>query len=153
MSWRFATVNLRQYQRQWYLDNKELCDARTRAWQARNKEKVRAYARSYLKKRREIDPPEIRQLNAKKKLERYTIRVYEKTLADYAHTLQKQNGHCALCPRIPEQEHSKRLNWDHCHQTNEVRGLLCTPCNHALGVLGDSIGGLERALAYIKNGT
>lgn len=41
------------------------------------------------------------------------------------------------------------LEVDHCHQTNQVRGLLCGPCNRALGLLKDNIGNLERAIAYL----
>jgi hypothetical protein len=43
------------------------------------------------------------------------------------------------------------MNIDHCHETNEVRGILCSGCNTGLGHLGDNIDGLLRAVAYLKN--
>lgn len=42
------------------------------------------------------------------------------------------------------------LHLDHCHETGKFRGWLCSECNLAIGKLGDNIGGLERALAYLR---
>ena len=39
---------------------------------------------------------------------------------------------------------------DHDHETKVVRDLLCYNCNVGIGLLGDTIGGLEMALAYLK---
>lgn len=44
------------------------------------------------------------------------------------------------------------LAYDHCHKTGDIRGLLCSPCNRALGALGDSEEGLQRALTYLRGG-
>ena len=40
---------------------------------------------------------------------------------------------------------------DHDHFTNKVRGILCNSCNVGIGLLGDNIEGLERALYYLNN--
>jgi hypothetical protein len=58
-----------------------------------------------------------------------------------------QGGVCAICGRPATQI---RLLVDHNHNTGRVRGLLCYRCNTALGRLGDSVEGLERALAYLQ---
>ena len=39
---------------------------------------------------------------------------------------------------------------DHCHTTGAVRGVICARCNLALGSLGDTVEGIQRALDYIK---
>ena len=39
---------------------------------------------------------------------------------------------------------------DHCHETGDLRGILCKVCNTALGTLGDNAAGLRKALAYLE---
>ena len=39
---------------------------------------------------------------------------------------------------------------DHDHVTGKFRGWLCNRCNRGLGHFGDTIAGLERAIAYLK---
>ena len=39
---------------------------------------------------------------------------------------------------------------DHNHKTNKFRGWLCHKCNSGIGYLGDTIEGLEKAIAYLR---
>jgi hypothetical protein len=39
---------------------------------------------------------------------------------------------------------------DHNHETGKFRGWLCDNCNTGIGKLGDTVEGLERAIAYLK---
>lgn len=65
--------------------------------------------------------------------------------------LQAQNHRCALCRSdSPGSTHGWHV--DHDHQTNQVRGILCAKCNMGLGILGDSINSLEKAVLYLKQG-
>jgi hypothetical protein len=60
--------------------------------------------------------------------------------------LQLKNGPCDLCGSS-----GPRMAIDHDHVTGVFRGVICArTCNRALGILGDSIEGVERALAYLK---
>lgn len=54
------------------------------------------------------------------------------------------NNLCALCRTRPIQ------CIDHDHKTGKVRGMLCSTCNKAIGMLGDGVAGLEAALAYLQ---
>ena len=47
---------------------------------------------------------------------------------------------------------SKRdtANIDHCHSAMVVRGILCWPCNTALGKFEDRVDILENAITYLK---
>tara|TARA_R110002153_G_scaffold245912_2_gene401483 strand:- start:766 stop:1221 length:456 start_codon:yes stop_codon:yes gene_type:complete len=54
-------------------------------------------------------------------------------------------------------EDSSRLkdnsSWclDHDHKTGKFRGWLCNKCNSALGLLGDNINYIQRALKYLED--
>lgn len=54
---------------------------------------------------------------------------YSMTLEDYDRMLKEQDGHCKLCPNVIGTVRQARLDIDHCHRTNKVRGLLCRRCN------------------------
>ena len=45
---------------------------------------------------------------------------------------------------------NRRLALDHCHETEAFRGWLCWHCNTAIGRLGDTMAGLQRAMDYLK---
>lgn len=68
----------------------------------------------------------------------------------FAELLEFQGGGCAICAK-PIENIRRRMNIDHDHETNRVRGILCTGCNTGLGHLGDNIEGLQRALYYLEN--
>lgn len=70
---------------------------------------------------------------------------------DYYNLLDKQDNKCALCETDFARKASGRgPQIDHDHVTNKVRGLLCMPCNVALGMLGDNAEGLTKALKYVR---
>jgi hypothetical protein len=62
----------------------------------------------------------------------------------------KQNYSCKLCGAHEHTEKHKRLHVDHCHKTGKYRGLLCGPCNRALGLLKDNTQTLEKAIKYLN---
>jgi len=76
------------------------------------------------------------------------LRNYGISGRQYDEMFARQRGECALCGSPPKA--NKRLHVDHCHSTGRVRGLLCIPCNLALGKLGDSIVSIKRALRYLE---
>lgn len=63
-------------------------------------------------------------------------RSYGLTLKEYDRLLMNQQGNCAACDRPPKE--GRRLHVDHDHHTGEVRGLLCSGCNAALGFMEES---------------
>lgn len=73
------------------------------------------------------------------------------TLEQYEELWLKQNGQCAICGRdYSHDSMGHDLAVDHCHDTGEIRGLLCRHCNIGLGKLGDSVDGLMRAVKYLQ---
>lgn len=69
---------------------------------------------------------------------------------EYLEILVDQNNSCKLCMKPFGKVLTTKLHVDHCHETNKIRGILCMPCNVALGMLGDNEEGLTRALSYVK---
>jgi hypothetical protein len=113
----------REYDRAYYLKNREKILARKRKWH------------------NELSPE-------KKKLigRRNTMRLYGATLVDYEIMLKEQNGQCAICGVSP---FGQALDVDHCHETGAIRGLLCGTCNAGIGLLKDNPDLCYKASMYL----
>ena len=98
----------------------------------------------YRKRARERDPEEQRWAKILKK--------YGLTKEQYYAILDKQGGHCALCPATTSGHNmTDLLLVDHCHNTNTVRGLLCQDCNLLLGCVKDKRKRLIAAMFYLND--
>lgn len=75
------------------------------------------------------------------------LKKYGITEVDYQTLLAKQNGGCAICGSSGER---RRLDVDHCHITDKIRGLLCNNCNRGLGHLKDDPALLRLAATYLE---
>lgn len=75
---------------------------------------------------------------------------YGISLEKYEQILIKQEYSCAIC-KIHQDSLSRKLCVDHCHKTEQVRGLLCGNCNVGIGKLKDDINLLETAVNYLKS--
>lgn len=67
----------------------------------------------------------------------------------YAMMFDNQEGNCACC-YINQALLTRRLSVDHCHNTGEVRALLCDNCNPAIGFVKESIARCEQIIEYLK---
>lgn len=76
------------------------------------------------------------------------LRKYGLTLARYESMRVAQANRCAICFQVSE---SNRLSIDHDHETGAVRGLLCTRCNWALGIMLDDPERLQSAATYLRS--
>lgn len=78
-------------------------------------------------------------------------RAYGLLAGQYDAMVREQGGVCAICGKPPTAEQGKtsRLFVDHCHATGAVRGLLCQPCNTALGLFRDEPETLRAAIEYL----
>jgi hypothetical protein len=89
--------------------------------------------------------------NNKDAMREYSLlRTYGINRAQYDWLLASQGGCCKICFKTPE-ENGKMLSVDHDHDTKDVRGLLCQPCNMALGLLKDSAWTFRAAAEYLDN--
>lgn len=106
------------------------------------------------RKTRAADPTAAKYANRKSVLSAYRM-----TPEEYDERLEEQGGGCAICGRAPEK---KALSNDHnkkccpepankkktCGECN--RGLLCQPCNIAIGLMDDDIERLQSAIEYLR---
>lgn len=67
--------------------------------------------------------------------------------------LERQSGGCAICGTTEWPGKGNAPHVDHCHRTNEVRGILCNNCNNGLGRFADDPDRLEAAAAYLRRFT
>ena len=57
-------------------------------------------------------------------------------------------GTTHICGQLPTKNNG--LVFDHCHKTNTFRGYCCNSCNRSVGVLGDDVQSLLRAVNYLN---
>jgi hypothetical protein len=97
-----------------------------RAWRAANRVKYNWNRRSY---------------NHGHKLSR------EDFLLKYA----AQDGACAICGRLCPADGAAGLHIDHDHVTGTIRGLLCSLCNNAVGLIKENSDVALKMAEYISS--
>ena len=77
---------------------------------------------------------------------------YGITLKDFQKILDKQSNRCAICKKALSKTRRKKNSphVDHCHKTGKVRGILCSMCNSAIGLLKDDLLVIKSAARYLK---
>jgi hypothetical protein len=81
-----------------------------------------------------------------KALVRNRERLYGISEDRYTELWAQQGGVCAICL---EDSEKKGLGVDHDHDTGEIRGLLCSQCNGAIGMLRERPDLMQRATDYL----
>jgi len=123
-------------------------------YRADNREKRAAYNKQYATEHKAegaANQARYRERHPNRRRELDLRRKYNLTPAEYDAMLAEQSGQCAICDKPPST--GKPLFVDHDHDTGEVRGLLCSRCNWALGQLGDGPELVARALSYLTQST
>jgi hypothetical protein len=71
-------------------------------------------------------------------------RKYGMEFSEYERLMTKQESKCAIC------RDEVKLVVDHCHETGNIRGLLCGGCNRGIGLLRDRLDIVISAVEYLK---
>lgn len=108
----------------YYHQNKE----KRQDWKEKNKEKLAVYFQNHYRQNSDVK----KRRNRVKRFKEYQI-----TEDQYNRMFDLQEGRCKGC-NTHQDDLSKRLCVDHCHETGKIRGLLCTNCNLAIGLVADS---------------
>jgi hypothetical protein len=74
--------------------------------------------------------------------------LYGLSMDKYEGLLEKQENKCAVCG-IDFQLLTRNPHIDHNHNTGEIRGILCSNCNTALGLLKDDVVRVQKLMEYI----
>jgi predicted nuclease of restriction endonuclease-like RecB superfamily len=137
--------------------------ARRKIWAQENPETYRAGKRRWYRK----NARRISENNARRQSERvmanaayykkHPEKLHERslkynhgiTLKEYHTMLEQQNYGCAICSISPDDCSRKKLEVDHDHATDKIRGLLCEHCNRMLGHAKDRHDILEAAARYL----
>jgi len=114
-------MTIKEQQRSYYLRNKDKVLARSKAYYESHKDQHRVSARKY-------------KLRTK----------YGLTLEQYEAMLAAQNGKCSICKNAHD-----KMCVDHCHSSGRIRGILCDPCNTAIGLLKDNPYVVKSARDYL----
>jgi uncharacterized OB-fold protein len=81
----------------------------------------------------------------------WNVGKYGITRDDYRQAWRRQGGKCAICCQPERTKRNHLLSVDHCHKTGRFRGLLCSHCNRAVGLLGDDPVVMESAARYVRS--
>ncbi len=135
------------------------CDSKKRKTEYYNNlEKKREAARLYKRKQWEKDPEAMKAARRKYLVENphkskewgrrgHLKHKYGVTPEWYDQRFDIQGGACLVCNRKDIE-----LVIDHNHETNEVRGLLCNPCNMLVGFVEKDVTMIKRLVNHIKGG-
>jgi hypothetical protein len=105
----------------------------------KNKEKLRAQAAEKYANNADA-------IRAKRFEEKYGM-----TFAQRDAMYAEQEGNCKVCGTHMTWDHRKAntVHVDHCHTSGEVKGLLCSNCNTASGLLGENPEITAKLTAYL----
>lgn len=115
-----------------------------------------AYGRKYGKKLRENNPDKVKESkklyyerNPRAKIEtlyRGYARKWGYNPNDVLAWVRSHGPECDSCGEV-----NGTLHLDHCHKTNDIRGLLCGNCNTGIGQMKDDVDKLQKAIDYLKS--
>lgn len=124
--------------KKWRDNNLDVARALTRKWQIENPEKKKECEKTYVKNNPQKRADQDRHQKLKNK--------YGLTLDQYRTGCQLQENKCSIC-----RKECDSLCVDHNHETDVVRGLLCSTCNLMLGYAHDDPEILRRAIDYLAS--
>lgn len=132
-------IKAREYTRNWQVANPEKHAERGNRWRAANRERVNELNRARGKR------------NQTRISEQAYIRTYGITPAERDALFAAQGFACAICGSETPKNKNDRWHTDHDHKTGKVRGVLCGPCNHALGHAYDDPSTLDLMAQYVRH--
>ncbi len=123
------------------MNDKKTNAQKQREWRKRHPERAKFFCDRWNKAN-----PKSRQLsNLKARIKRQ----YGITYEEYERRFEATNGKCEICEEALERGRGKHA-LDHCHETGQLRGFLCSKCNMGLGFFRDNPELLITAAKYLQ---
>lgn len=122
-----------------------------KAYRAAHLEKRNAYNKTYYyahREERKVWGRAYYYAHREEKSHYHRRRKHGISQAEFAVLLEKQGHRCAIC--YTNEFGSRGPIIDHDHSTGKIRGILCTNCNTALGLIKDSSVRLRKAAEYLE---
>jgi phage FluMu protein Com len=110
---------------------------RSNEWRAKNPEKRKASTKNWIKNNQE------RYDKVRRKHE--VMRLYGLRDEEYYDMIKNQDNKCFICGKSEK----RSLSVDHNHSNKKVRKLLCSGCNHAIGIIEKGYDNLISLLKYL----
>lgn len=125
-----------QYEQRYSAANPNKLREKNRQWRAKNPERAKELRRNWYRN----NPEKARDMDLRG--------TYGISLQQWNEMFEAQGRCCAVC----ERSDPGKQGWhtDHDHETGQVRGILCYKCNPGLGMFGDDVGRLQRAIDYLS---
>ncbi len=106
-------------------------------WRTKNPEKRKASTKNWIKNNQE------RYHKVRRKHE--VMRLYGLKDDEYYDMIKNQDNKCFICGKSEK----RSLSVDHNHSNKKVRKLLCSGCNHAIGIIEKGYDNLISLLKYL----
>ncbi len=120
-----------------YLRNRERILERARAYHKRNKQRIADRKKSY-------ESQERNRIRRKFRIIKNKFNISE---SQWHEALFDQGNACAICRNSDFGHYGPVI--DHCHVAGHFRGLLCSNCNTAIGLLRNNPMIMENARTYL----
>jgi len=127
---------IKELNRSQYVNNRQIRIEKQKEWSKNNKDKITAS-----RKRRLAKNPHYNR--------KWTLKKYGLSQEGFSEMLIGQFNSCWICGS--KFNKLSDVHIDHCHNSKIVRGLLCSHCNTALGLVKENITTLKIMIEYLQN--
>lgn len=117
----------------------------SKKWAALNPDKVKERTHKW----RAANTNKVREQNNRRAKDAHLKNKYGLTRTQFNEMLAAQGGCCAICGTTKPGGRGT-FHVDHCHNTGNIRSLLCNRCNNGLGHFNDNPELLEFAANYLR---